>query len=385
MDPELIKKLNRYDAIAGEAALAEKYGEDYSIDKGTAADYLDKLHPSRILMKASEIIEETSDAKTLRLTAPDRVLPPFLAGQYIVVFLTVNGVQTSRPYSLSSPPNQIGFYDITIRRVENGLVSNYLLDEVKAGDVIECSGPQGYFYHNPLVHSDNIVCIAGGSGITPFMSMVRETVECGIDRTINLFYGNKNADNIIFHDEFVKMADAHDNIRYYPVIEEPPKDFACRKGFIDGPLLKEVLGPLDDRTFFICGPQGMYEFCLPQLTKLGVPGKRTKKEMFGAPISISLHDGWPRNVNEEDEVRVTIAGGKSFKAKAGTSLLVSMENEGAVVPSLCRSGECSMCRVKLVSGKVFQPQGTPVRKSDKIYGYIHSCASYPIEDIEILI
>jgi len=112
-------------------------------------------------LRVSEIIDETTSTKTLRLVSQDGYLPPFLAGQYIALFLDLSGIRTSRPYTISSPPNQTGFYEITIRRVEDGLVSNYLLDEVKKGDELESSGPAGNFYHNPLFHDRTMVCIRG--------------------------------------------------------------------------------------------------------------------------------------------------------------------------------------------------------------------------------
>ena len=104
------------------------------------------------------------------------------------MFVEIGGVRTSRPYSISSPPTQTAYYDITVRRVEDGVVSNYLLDQVKMGDILESSGPAGEFYHKPIFHEKTMVCIAGGCGITPFMSMIREILECGIDRTVHRKY-----------------------------------------------------------------------------------------------------------------------------------------------------------------------------------------------------
>ena len=80
-----------------------------------------------------------------------------------------------------------------------------------------------------------------------------------------------------------------------------------------------------------------------------------------------------------------VNGGSPFEARAGDPLLATLEKNGVVIPSLCRSGECSMCRVKVLSGKVFQPAGALVRKSDKQFGYVHSCVSYPLEDLEIML
>ena len=93
----------------------------------------------------------------------------------------------------------------------------------------------------------------------------------------------------------------------------------------------------------------------------------------------------PRDVDPDHLFSVQVKEGRSLKARAGDPLLVSLEKNGAVVPSLCRSGECSMCRLKILSGNVFQPAGVPVRKSDRQFGYVHSCAAYPLSDLEILL
>jgi ferredoxin-NADP reductase len=315
----------------------------------------------------------------------DHYLPPFQAGQYVALIVEIDGVRTSRPYSISSPPNHLGYYDITIRRMADGLVSNHLLDRVTRGDVLETSGPAGEFCHNPLFHSKTMVCIAGGSGITPFMSMIQEIVECGLDRMLYLFYGNKDSNDVIFHEALRHISERFDHIQYIPVIENPPKRYKGRRGLITGELIKETLKDLEDKTFYLCGPQAMYDFCLPELEKLGVPRRRVRKEVYGTPVKIWDTPGWPRDVKDDAVFTVKVNGTRAFEARAGEPLLVSMEKNRIVVPSLCRSGECSMCRVKLMSGRVFQPPGVLLRRSDREFGYIHSCGAYPLEDLEILI
>jgi ferredoxin len=118
---------------------------------------------------------------------------------------------------------------------------------------------------------------------------------------------------------------------------------------------------------------------------MGVPGRKIKQEMYGAPPNIWQYPGWPNEIQKDDVFTINIQSGTPLQAKAGEPLLVALEKNGVVVPSLCRSGECSMCRLKIISGKVFQPAGVPVRKSDKKYGYVHSCVSYPLQDLEVLI
>lgn len=379
------QEFDGYNDIVREIEATRKYRENIIPDKYLTKPFIERLHPAKMDLRITEVIEESSTTKTFRLVSDDHYLPPFLAGQYITLYLTVGNIRTGRPYSISSSPDQTGYYDITVRRVENGLVSNHLLDEVSAGDVIETSGPSGNFYHNPLVHEKTMVCIAGGSGITPFMSMIREIAESGLDRTVFLFYGNKNQEDVIFHDELVRLSHTHANITYTPVIEEPLDDYDGKCGFITGAVVSDISGDHPGKTYFLCGPRGLYDFCLPELEKLGVPQRKVRREMYGPPLGITDYPGWPAKIKADDRFTVSVKGKKSFQAKAGESLLTALENNGILVPSLCRSGECSMCRVKILSGSVYQPAGTMVRKSDRKHGYVHSCVSFPLEDLEVLV
>ena len=385
MTTKVIQEFDGYSDVVRDIEVCRKYGVEYSLDKDSVDQYINRLHPPQLGLRISDIREETPSTKTLRLVPQDHYLPPFQAGQYIALLLEIGAIRTSRPYSISSPPNQTGYYDITVRRVEGGVVSSYLLDEVKRGDVLESSGPAGNFYHNPLFHSKTMVCLAGGSGITPFMSMIREVVECGLDRTMYLFYGSEGLDDAIFHDELHGISERFENIHYVPVIENPPDGYQGHAGLITGNLIAGTLGDLKDKTFYLCGPQEMYDFCLPELEKLGIPARSIRREVYGAPVNICDYPGWPKEVNSDDAFTVNLHAGGTLEARAGEPLIVALEKSGMVVPSLCRSGECSMCRVKILSGKVFQPAGALLRRSDRQFGYVHSCVSYPLEDLEVLI
>jgi ferredoxin-NADP reductase len=379
------QEFDGYDEIVAEIEASRKVGKDYTVDTAETDNYINRLHPAKLGLRVVNIIEETPSTKTIRLVSREGYLPPFQAGQYISLFVRVGQIRTARPYSLSSPPNHRGYYDITVRRVENGLVSNWLLDEVQVGDHLESSGPEGNFFHNPVIHPDSIVGIAGGSGVTPFMSMIREIVECGLDRRLLLLFGNRGTDDIIFHDQLIDIASRFDNINYVPVIENPDSDYQGACGLITSDLIQKTLDVKEDHLFLLCGPQGMYDFCLPEIEKLGVPKRRMRKEMYGPPLNIETYPGWPDHVGADDRFTVTVKGHDTFEAKASVPLLVSLEVNGIVVPSLCRSGECSQCRVKVIAGEVFQPEGVPVRSSDRAFGYVHSCVSYPVTDLEIII
>jgi len=385
MRQDMIQQLDGYEDVCREIEISRKYGLEVSTDKGSAADYIRRLHPAVMNLKISQIIEETASTKTLRLVSPDGYLPPFQAGQYIALYLEIEGIRTGRPYSISSAPNQTGYYDITVRRMANGLVSNFLLDDVKAGDIIQSSGPDGQFVYNPIIYGKTLVFIAGGSGITPFMSMIREIADCGLDREIYLFYGNKSSDDIIFHSELTDLSSQFENIRYIPVIEDPASGYEGSSGFITREILVKEIGDIQNKTFMLCGPQALYDFCVPELEKLGVPSKKIRQEIYGEPVNIDKAPGWPESVSVNDEFKVTIKGGGEFKARAGESLLSSMEKNGLVKSFVCRSGECSLCRTRVLSGKVYQPPAALVRASDRQFGYVHACVSYPLEDLEIMI
>ncbi len=385
MKQELMEQLEGYDKVRQEIEISRRLGDDFSLEKGQVAEYVNRLHPPQLELYVSSIIEETVSTKTLRLTAVNGYLPPFQAGQYIALSVEVDKVRTGRAYSISSAPSQTGYYDITVRRVKNGRVSNFLLDEVQVGDLLQSSGPQGTFHYHPILHQKELVYLAGGSGITPFMSMIREITDRGLQRTVHLFYGSQFLDDMIFHQELSQLSEQFAAINYIPVIEEPGLNYNGKTGYITAELIKETLGSLVEKSFFVCGPQAMYTFCLPELDKLGINKWKIKQEMSGTPIDICEYKGWPSAIKAKDRFTVRVNGSRSFETSAGEALLVALEDNGLVVPSLCRSGECSQCRIKLVSGKVFQPEGTPVRKSDRKYGYIHACVSYPLENLEILL
>lgn len=383
---DAIKEIEGYQDIVQEREVLMKYGSDMTSYRGVVERVLFALHPKQLRLSVSEIIQETSSAKTIRFVAVEGNLPPFEAGQYINIFVDVKGIRTSRPYSISSSPAQTAYYDITIRRVDDGFVSNYLLDEVKPGDELVSSGPSGVFHYNPIFHGDDLVFIAGGSGITPFMSMMQEVADKNLStRRIHLIYGCRDHCDVIFQDRINAIVSRHPNISFTLVVSDPPENYQGRTGFITAKLLQELLGDLSQKTFYLCGPELMYNFFLKELDKLGIRKKQIRVEVFGPSKNVTAQPGWPSNIKKDDQFTVSMKNGKTIKANAGEPLMVSLERNHIVLPALCRSGECSLCRTKLLSGKVYQPEGVKLRKSDRDYGYIHPCMTYPLEDVQLMI
>ena len=379
-------KLNRYDEIRSQIETSKIYNPDHRMRKNEADNAVNRFHPDKIEFRVTDIREETATAKTIRLTPAGGYVPPFLPGQYINIQVVVGGIHTSRPYSISSPCTERGYYEITVRKSPDGFVSDYLLNTLKVGDTLISSGPQGQFYQFPFVHGKKLCFIAGGSGITPFMSMLQTDADrLEADKEVVLIYGCAKEDDVIFADRLKKLAATLPGFKLVPVISEPTDECKERTGFITADLIKDVLGEPGDYTFFLCGPQAMYNFVLPELEKLEIKPRRIRKEVQTPIKNPEKYPGWPEGVSKDDEFTVTLSDGRSFKAKAGETLLTSIERSGFYLQSMCRSGECSFCRSRLLEGKVFAPDTARVRKSDAQWGYIHPCVTYPISDIKLFI
>ncbi|GLZ30073.1 putative oxidoreductase [Lentzea sp. NBRC 105346] len=327
---------------------------------------INTYHPRRLTLKVTEVIPETPTTKTFRLSRPDNTdLPPFLAGQYVALF--ADG--TNRPYAIASSPARLSHYDLTIRRVLNGRISNLLLDELSVGDTVTTSGPMGTFHHNPLFHGNSVVFLAGGSGVVPAMSMIRDIVDHGLDRRLHLIYGSRDESDIIFFDE---LAVAHPNITVDHVIGD----------LLTSDVITALAGPLDNRMVYVCGPQQMYPFALEQLTALGHPRRRIRFEANGAPADPTSQPHWPADADPTEQVTVT-ARGRTFRTPRNRPLLDALEDNGIQPESACRSGECSLCRVRVCSGTVHNASEAKLRLTDAAYGYTHSCVAYPLTDVDL--
>lgn len=342
------------------------------------------LHPDRVKLEVAEVIEETATTRTLRMRAAEGELPHFRAGQYVNLFCEVDGVLTSRPYSIASPPGA-GYWDITVRRMSEGFVSDYLLDRVRTGDGFESTGPFGSFYYEPLMDSDDLVFLAGGSGITPFASVIREAARKGSGPKVHLIYGSRDPGDIIFGEEMKGLEGKVPGLKVDYVISEPPADWTGRCGLLDKDIISELVGSVEGKTFFLCGPAAMYALCEDALKSLGVPKRRIRREAYGPPTDIATEAGWPgadtAAVFEVTEERT----GRRFQARSGEPLMNSLERAGIVVEAVCRAGECSVCRTRLLEGKVFVPERVLKRQVDAAAGYIHPCMSYPLSNLTIKI
>jgi len=210
-----IEQIDGVAELRREIAVLRKHGVDYRRDLDPIRQLVAQLHPCLLDLTVSEIIVETPTVTTLRLVGVKGALPPFQAGQYINLLVDIDGIRTSRPYSISSSPCMTGHYDLTVRQLDDGFVSTHLCRDIRVGDTLQASGPAGNFAYNPLLHGKDLVFLAGGSGVTPFMSMIRDATDRNLERRIHLIYGSVRSDDIIFDDALETLCQRSDNLKRF--------------------------------------------------------------------------------------------------------------------------------------------------------------------------
>lgn len=368
-------------------------GNDYTAEsyRDSARAAVHQFHTARMSLRVTDIIQETASTKTLRFERTDGPLPIFQAGQYINLFAEIDGVKTSRPFTPSSRPG-CGFLDVTVKESPGRFVSSFLLERTRVGDRFESTGADGHFHLDEITDREELVFLAGGSGITPFMSILRDLVQHSWTgpRRIHLLYGCRLPDDVIFGSELDLLTEEHPELfRYSLVVSEPPKGYTGLTGLLDGELVRRVvgapgeLGSAGDRSYYVCGSRLMAHYCRDELLAIGVPQHRIKLDLSGPPADVTRESDWPKDVAGETEYELVVPGRGRYPVRAGEPIMSSLERHGVVTPARCRSGACGVCRVQVLSGRVYMPPDTGMRESDLEHGYIHACVAYPLTDLEL--
>lgn len=345
------------------------------------------LHPGVQHLKVNKIVEN-ENAKTYYLEANaekgTKSLAYFSAGQYLSIELEIGKMKLNRPYSLASSPKEAleGTYMLTIKRVDGGLASNYILDNWAVGTEVTASEPLGTFTYEPLRDAKTVIGLAGGSGITPFRSLAKAIVDGDEDAELVLLYGTNTLKEAIFQEEFKELEKLSPKFKLVNVLSAEDKD-GVEKGFITAELIKKYAP--EQYSIFMCGPQAMVNFVDKEIEKLNLRKKFVRHELFGEYFNPDKEEDYPTNVNPTFSITVRIAGKEqTIVANANDSILRSLEKNGIKSPAHCRSGECGWCHSHLISGEIYAPKSVDGRReADLIYGYIHPCCSFPLSDLVI--
>lgn len=257
---------------------------------------------------------------------------------------------------------------------------------MEVGTQVEVSAPAGNFEYQPLRDAGKVICLAGGSGITPFISMANAINDGDEDFEMTLLYGSRNAEAILFREELDELASECDKIKVVHVLSDDdniPEN--CEKGFITAELIKKYAPENEPYSVFICGPQQMYAFLDKELEKLNLENKYIRHEMFGEFHNPASQPDYPSEVPEKVTIKVTIQDNTyTVEGSSADSVMQILEKNKIAVPSRCRSGECGFCHSHLISGKVYVPKHLEYRRlADYKFGCIHPCCSYALTDLEI--
>lgn len=347
------------------------------------------LHPGILHLVIDDIIDhENASSKTYVLKRPDgKALPFFRAGQYLSVKMEIGGSAVTRAYSLSSSPLDAlrGRYEITVRSNPGGFTAERILSEWKKGDTVVTTEPMGQFYYEDLRDEKTVIALAGGSGITPFLSMAK-AIRDGVENfNLTLLYGSRNESVILFRDELEKIAAECPSVKVVHVLSDEDKE-GWEKGFITADLIRKYAPEDGHYSVFLCGPEAMYRFVRPEIEKLALPERLFRHKKIDVTKTPWERDDYPADAKDK-VFTITVKQGPdeyTISAQAGESVLTALERAGIKAPSRCRSGECGWCRSRLLEGSVYLPEENEGRRwADKKYGYIHPCASFPVSDLAI--
>jgi ferredoxin-NADP reductase len=331
------------------------------------------LHPGVIPAKIVSITEVCNNIKTIRLESisDNKRFPYFKAGQFVTLSTNVGDSFITRPYSISSSPFEAmkGILEVSVQKA--GFFSTYLLEEAKVGDTIIVGEPSGDFYYDNLRDSKNVVAIAGGSGVTPFMSMIKSLNENSDDFNLTLIYGARTRKDLLVDYKDIKS----DKVKLVVVLSEEEVE-GYEHGFITKDLLEKYLP--SEYSVFMCGPDGMYKFVRGEFDKLGVNKYKIRQEHNSIGTrNIENPRTFTLKVHMRDEIF-------TIPALENETLLSAMERAGLKAPSRCKSGSCGFCHSRLISGEYFVNKEHEYRRAaDLKFGYIHPCCTYPESDMEI--
>lgn len=331
----------------------------------------------------SEIIEESGDTKTFRLVGETPLLFSYKPGQFVTLILEINGENVYRSYSMSSSPSRPHTLDITVKRVANGLVSNWLCDQLVIGDSVTVKGPSGKFtcFDYP---SDKILFICAGSGITPIMSMMRWIADTAAKVDIKMLVSSKTVNDIIFYKELELISARHSRFQIAATLTANSKSTESWLGFngrVNENMLMLLSPDVKTRHVFVCGPENFMQHVETLLHDMKFPMGNFHTESFVAkPV---IQDITLKNLPSDGKYKITFSkSGVTARTNGEYSILEIAKACGINIESNCCSGSCGICIAKC-KGEVEIDAHCEIDEKEKQAGYIFSCCSRAKSDIEI--
>ena len=340
-------------------------------------------------LRVAEITPETDEAMSIRFDVPNDLTEAFRfkAGQHLTLRADIDGEEVRRNYSLCVAPDE-GVLRVTVKQIAGGVFSNWVAERLRVGDQVEAMAPLGSFtVPFEAGASRRYVGIAGGSGITPIMSLIRTALGTGPGSRFTLFYGNRDSRSVIFLEALADLKDRYmGRFELFHFLAEEQGEIALFNGMLDAATCGEavdrlVVEPAGVDAWFICGPGPMMDSAEAVLVERGIARDRIHIERFtaGRPSAAMAE----RQAELQDEaagqqVAVKLDGRTRSVAFAGQSILESALKAGMAVPYACKAGVCATCRAKCISGTVEMAVQYGLSDDEVAAGYVLTCQAVPV-------
>ncbi len=350
----------------------------YTASPTASSRYQNSAPPVQIRdVRVAEVIDETPDAKTIVLEFPSGEPFRYQAGQFLTFLFTINGEEIRRAYSFSSSPHgDAKRASVTVKRIADGVGSNFIHTNVKAGDLLRIIGPSGDFTI-PIRPGEKrrLVFVAGGSGITPIRSLTETLLATEPEVEIELIYGNRGETDIIFRKRLDELAAQYPNLKLTHVLQEPPDGWPGPAGMVTGQTVLDLVADRKDKAYYLCGPQAMMDGITPALRAAGVAERNIHIERFVTPH---------KEERPTAPMAVTfLSSGRTVTQHPGDTILETGLDNAVPLDYSCTMGGCGVCRVKLVSGTVIMDEPNCLTPEERREGYILACCSAATSPVEI--
>ena len=342
-------------------------------------------------LRVAAIVPETSEANSIRFDIPAELRERFAfrAGQHLTLRATIGGEEVRRNYSLCTAPDEEDWM-VTVKRIGGGLFSNWVGDSLRAGDTIDVMPPHGSFTieFDPS-NARHLVGIAGGSGITPVMSLVKSMLKYEPKSRFTLLYGNRDSSSVIFLEALAALKDKYlDRLEIYHFLDQEEQDVELFNGMLDRARLEEVIPALVKDSaevdgWFICGPGPMMDAAEGALLDRSVSKERIHIERFTADRpagTVSREMAELQTRAEGVTVSVTLDGRTRRVPFTAGNILDSARASGLPAPFACKAGVCATCRAKVTKGKVEMAARYGLTDEEVAAGYVLTCQSVPLGD-----
>jgi len=341
-------------------------------------------------LKVKDIIQETHDAISIVFEHPASGKISYKSGQFLTLITQANGKEIRRAYSLCTSPFVDHDLAVTVKRVDQGLMSNWLPDNLAKGNVLRVMEPMGQFT-SPYEASNkrHLIMFAGGSGITPMMSIIKSMLSQEPDSICSLIYCNRDEHSIIFRQALEHMqTNDEGRLHVIHILDNAPMNWQGYSGLLNHDMLTRLFERIPDwgiakTTYLMCGPEGMMKNVESLLQARNIPMDKVFKESFvqGTIDKDKKEDGPKGNADRSHEVTIRYDG-QEFKVMVPPhkAILETALDAGIDLPYSCQSGLCTACRGKCLSGKVKLDEEDGLSKSERDQGYVLTCVGHPLTD-----